>query len=62
MVGAEVMVNEVGALAGMTGIVQSSDGRSAVVSFGGWLTMKVEAWQLADDRVQGTRSVHEVVE
>ncbi|CAN5575747.1 hypothetical protein BH10PSE14_BH10PSE14_06570 [soil metagenome] len=46
-VGATVEVNGMPALAGMSGIIESTDGRSAMVDFGGMLTMKVEAWQLS---------------
>ncbi|MBB4154163.1 hypothetical protein GGQ80_002073 [Sphingomonas jinjuensis] len=53
-----VTVEGMPALGGMTGIVESSDGRSAVVHFGGSLTMTIEAWRLAPDHVQsGNTSV-----
>lgn len=34
-------------LAGMTGVIAKTDGRSAVVAFGGLLTMTTEAWPLS---------------
>lgn len=49
--GQQVTVEEMPALTGMTGVVESSDGRSAVVVFGGALTMTIEAWRLAYDHV-----------
>ena len=55
--GASVAVKDVAALAGMTGVIKSSDGRTAVVAFGGLLTMEVEAWQIVLDQVQGDHSV-----
>jgi Xaa-Pro aminopeptidase len=42
-----VEVTDMPALAGMSGIIKSTDGRSAIVDFGGSLVMKVEAWQLS---------------
>lgn len=45
--GATVQVAEMPPLAGLTGVVQSSDGRMAVVDFGGSLVMKIEAWRLS---------------
>jgi len=51
--GQRVTVEEMPALAGMSGIVKRSKGRSAIVAFGGLLTMEIEAWQLAYDKVQG---------
>ncbi|KQO13266.1 hypothetical protein [Sphingomonas sp. Leaf242] len=45
--GQKVQVEDVPAFTGMTGVVESSDGRSAVVVFGGMLVIAVEAWQLA---------------
>lgn len=50
--GERVHVDETPALMGMSGVVISSDGRSAMVCFGGLLTMKIEAWQLSRDSVQ----------
>ena len=50
--GERVMVDDMPALMGMSGAVVSSDGRSAMVCFGGLLTMKIEAWQLSRDSVQ----------
>ncbi len=46
-IGAEVSVADQQSLAGMTGVITSSDGRSAVVAFGGSLTMTIEAWRLS---------------
>lgn len=45
--GQHVTVEDMPSFIGVTGIVQSSDGKSAVVVFGGMLTVTVEAWQLA---------------
>jgi len=45
--GARVEVAEMTPLAGLTGVVQSSDGRTAIVDFGGALVMKIEAWRLS---------------
>lgn len=46
-----VTVGQMPAMSGMTGVVQSSDGRSAIVVFGGSLSMKIEAWQLIPGHV-----------
>lgn len=46
-IGAPVTVGDMPALMGMTGIVERSDGRSALVSFGGMLEITVEAWRLS---------------
>lgn len=54
--GEGVVVDDVPAMSGMGGVVQSSDGRFAIVNFGGSLTMKIEAWQLSRDRVQAALS------
>jgi hypothetical protein len=54
--GAVVSVADQPSLAGMTGVIVSSDGRTAVVAFGGSLTMVIEAWRLAADAV-GTASI-----
>lgn len=35
------------AFAGMMGVIEQSNGRSAVVSFGGSLVMTIEAWRLS---------------
>jgi hypothetical protein len=45
--GASVTVAEMPALTGMTGVVLESDGKSALVWFGGLLTMNIEAWRLS---------------
>ena len=50
--GQGVKVDDEPALTGVTGVVVSSDGRTALVDFGGFLTMKIEAWRLAHDLVQ----------
>lgn len=44
--GQRVIVDRMSSMAGMTGIIESSDGRSAMVSFGGAVAFKIEAWQL----------------
>ena len=46
-VGTQVSVTDQPSLAGMTGVIARSDGRSAVVAFGGSLTMTIEAWRLS---------------
>jgi len=51
--GASVTVTGMPALAGLSGRIVQSDGGSAVVFFGGSLTMRIEAWQLAADAVEG---------
>lgn len=53
--GAEVRVVEMQPLAGLTGVVRSSDGRSAIVDFGGSLVMKIEAWRLSPYDVVDTQ-------
>jgi hypothetical protein len=47
-----VEVMDMAALAGVIGTVESCDGRSAVVNFGGSLVMTVEAWRLTELAVQ----------
>jgi hypothetical protein len=54
--GQAVVVEDMPALIGVTGIVQNSDGRTAWVKFGGTLTMKIEAWRLSHDSVQVPQS------
>lgn len=54
--GQEVTVDDMPALTGMTGVVESTDGRSAMVVFGGALSMKIEAWRLVRHAVQGAQS------
>lgn len=49
--GESVIVDEP-SFGGMTGIVQSSDGRQAIVVFGGSLAMKIEAWRLTRNGIQ----------
>ena len=49
--GKEVKVDSQ-AFAGMTGVVESSDGRSAWVRFGGALSFKIDAWQILTDTLQ----------
>ncbi len=44
--GAQVTVSDAPAFAGMTGTIESGDGRSYVVGFGGALRLTIEAWQL----------------
>lgn len=40
-IGHEVRPNE-GAYAGLTGVVQESDGKHTLVAFGGWMNVKIE--------------------
>ena len=54
--GEVVTVADMPALGGMDGVVERSDGRSAVVMFGGLLNMTIEAWRLVRDPVQGCQS------
>ena len=49
--GDAVTVDDMAAFTSMSGVVQSSDGRSALVVFGGTLSMKIEAWRLSHDIV-----------
>jgi hypothetical protein len=49
--GAQVSVLDQPSLAGMAGVVTSSNGRSAVVAFGGSLIMTIEAWRLSPNEV-----------
>jgi hypothetical protein len=51
--GAAVTVSGMPALAGLSGQVVRSNGASALVFFGGSLTMEIEAWQLAARDVDG---------
>ncbi|MDO7843440.1 hypothetical protein Q5H94_13980 [Sphingomonas sp. CA1-15] len=51
-IGQRVTVPDARALSGMTGIVQASDGTSALVAFGGSLTMTIEAWRLLPNDLQ----------
>lgn len=44
--GQAVDVTDAPALAGLSGVIESSDGRSAIVSFGGSLTMRIDSWRL----------------
>ena len=46
-IGSQVSVTNQPSLAGLTGVIASSDGRSAVVAFGGSLIMTIEAWRLS---------------
>jgi hypothetical protein len=50
--GQHVTVQHMPSMSGLTGVVQASDGRSAVVTFNGLLTMTIEAWQLIPFDVQ----------
>ena len=54
--GEVVTIADMPALVGMEGVVESSDGRSAVVMFGGLLTVTIEAWRVVRDPVQGPQS------
>jgi hypothetical protein len=45
-VGLEVGVKGMPAMAGLTGVIETTDGKSAVVAFGGSLRMTIEAWQI----------------
>lgn len=53
-VGGQVRLPQ-GAFAGLTGVVESGDGKAAVVSFGGSLRMTIEAWLLEPDEVSGAQ-------
>ena len=53
-VGARVSVTDQPSLAGMTGVIARTDGRSAVVAFGGSLTMTIEVWRLSAHVVNAT--------
>ena len=44
--GTSVQVKDAPALRGMTGVIESGDGRSFLVAFGGSLCIEIEAWQL----------------
>ncbi|MCG7346595.1 hypothetical protein [Sphingomonas sp. ACRSK] len=51
--GAEVTIAEMPSLAGMVGRVVEGRGTSAVIDFGGTLTMTVEAWRVRPVDVEG---------
>jgi hypothetical protein len=51
-VGGEATVIEAPGFIGRTGIIESTDGRSARIAFGGALTITVEAWQVSPVEVQ----------
>ncbi len=51
-IGAEVRPTD-GAYAGMTGVVQESDGKTTLVAFGGWMNVKIETSILIDGGVEG---------
>jgi hypothetical protein len=42
-----------GAYAGMTGVVKESDGKTTLVAFGGWMSVKIETSILIDGGVYG---------
>ena len=54
--GERVLVEEHAAFKGMSGEVLESYGKSAMVFFGGSLTMEIEAWQLARDPLERHQS------
>lgn len=45
------------AFGGLTGVVEASDGKHAMVSFGGSFRVKIEAWLLRTDEVQTAQPV-----
>jgi len=45
--GQQVVVRESSSMAGMTGVIESSNGTAAKVSFGGGFAWTIEAWQLS---------------
>lgn len=52
-IGSLVAVDDQQSLLGMAGVVEQSNGESAVVAFGGLLTMTIEAWRLKPHAVSG---------
>ena len=52
--GQQVIVRDSSSMAGMTGVIQSSTGVAAKVSFGGGLAWTIEAWQLSPFDVNAT--------
>ena len=53
--GTEVSVPQ-SAFAGLTGVVEGRKGRSAIVNFGGSMSMKIDAWLLTEEQVYDTAS------
>ncbi len=53
--GEHVTIDDMPALTGVTGVVESSDGRNAMVIFGS-RSWKIEAWRLAHDGVMDAQS------
>jgi hypothetical protein len=51
--GVSVAVRDMPAMAGISGVVETSDGRTAVVVFSPWLRMTIETWQLSPIAVHG---------
>jgi len=54
-IGSRVTMSE-GAFAGLTGIVERSDGKSALVCFGGGFSVSIATWLLPDDKVEASSS------
>ncbi|WP_242183114.1 hypothetical protein [Sphingomonas sp. CARO-RG-8B-R24-01] len=52
-IGSLVSVDDQQSLLGMAGVVEQSNGASAVVAFGGTLIMTIEAWRLKPHAVSG---------
>jgi hypothetical protein len=48
--GSKITVTE-GAFAGLTGVVERSDGKSTLVCFGGGFSVSIAAWLLPDDQI-----------
>lgn len=53
-IGSKVKVQE-GAFTGMSGIVEESDGKHALVAFGGSFRVRVASWLLHADQVENTQ-------
>lgn len=54
-VGSQVNISE-GAFAGMSGVVEQSDGKSAIVAFGGNFKVTIAAWLLPQDLLEASVS------
>lgn len=54
-IGTSIRVSE-GAFAGMSGIVEQSDGKSAIVAFGGNFRVSIASWLLPQDLLEATES------
>lgn len=59
-VGTAVVLADAPSFAGMTGVVESTDGRTAVIAFGGALTMTVEAWQVSPTAVHNVNPAMDI--